>query len=175
MTEKDDALAGLSSAAENFLQTMRHVSEVEYLLEPAPGRWSLALNAEHTTVVIRGVERLFSTRLLAQPLAANDPARRVRDEDMPQLLVNRERTIDAPQMVQPKGRWVTRESMAEALRASVRGLAEWAGGVSADLRGYGAHHPVFGPLDGIQWIRFLAIHTDRHAKQAEEILRALGR
>jgi hypothetical protein len=170
MSEKDDALVSLAGAADGFIAAMRGVRPADYLQSPSPGRWSLAQNAEHTTVVIRGVERLFTTRLLAQPLATDDPARRIRDADLPRLLENRERAIDAPEMVRPKSRWTTFEEMAEALRTTVRGLSEWGMGVTADLRGYGYPHPLFGPMDGIQWLRFLAIHTDRHARQAEEIL-----
>jgi hypothetical protein len=169
MTELEKALNALSRSTEEFLATMEGVTAAQYLAAPAPGRWCLADNAEHTTVVIRGVERLLTTRLLQQPLAADDPARRVRDADLAAFLADRALAIDAPEMVRPRGRWTTRGDMAAVLGASTDGLINWARATNANLRDFGAPHPLLGQLDGMQWIRFLALHTDRHAKQAEEI------
>jgi hypothetical protein len=166
-TELDDALRELARSTHAFLATMEGVTAPDYLASPGPGRWSLAENAEHTTVVIRGVERLFSTRLLNQPMAGAE--RRVTDADLSRFLPDRGRQVQAPEMVLPKGRWTTREDMAAALTATTEGISNWSRGAPADLRDYGAPHPVLGPLDGIQWLLFLGLHTDRHARQAEEI------
>ena len=106
MTELDHALRELARSTTDFLATMEGVAAQDYLASPGPGRWSLAENAEHTTVVIRGVERLFSTRLLSQPIADTD--RRVRDADLSRFLPNRGLQVQAPQIVLPKGRWATR-------------------------------------------------------------------
>ena len=165
----DEALGLFSGSVAEFLATIDGVSDAQYLAAPLPGRWCLAENAEHTTVVIRGVERLLTTRLLQQPVAADDPARRVRDADLAQYLADRTVAIGAPEMVRPKGRWTTRQEMAAVLRDSTDGILSWAGAVHADLRGFGAPHALLGPLDGVQWILFLALHTDRHARQAKEI------
>ncbi|HXW96010.1 MAG TPA: DinB family protein [Gemmatimonadales bacterium] len=175
MTEKLTALLAMEQSIERFLASLDGVTAEAYLAEPASGGWSLAQNAEHITVVVRGVERLLSTRILQQPLATDDPSRRVTDADLPRLLANRAVTIVAPESVRPKGRWTMRDEMATALRTSVAGLRAWAMATDADLRAFGAPHPIFGPLDGIQWIQFLAVHTDRHAAQAAEIRRTVTR
>ena len=169
MTETDDALVALAKATVDFLATLDGVGAEEYLASPGPGRWSLAENAEHTAVVIRSAERLLTTRLLQQPLAVDDPARRVRDADLPRFLADRMRAIDAPEFVRPKGRWPIRHEMTSALEAATAGIVNWARATPADLRSFGVPHPIFGPMDGIQWINFLAVHTDRHARQSLEI------
>jgi hypothetical protein len=171
MTALDHALRELDRATAEFLATMEGVAASDYLASPGAGRWSLAENAEHTTVVIRGVERLFSTRLLSQPMADTD--RQLGDADLSGLLINRAQPIQAPEMVRPKGRWTTREEMAAALNATTEGIISWSRGAPVDLRAYGAPHPLIGPLDGVQWLLFLGLHTDRHARQAEEIRRAV--
>jgi hypothetical protein len=38
-------------------------------------------------------------------------------------------------------------------------------GVRVDLRGVAVPHPVFGLLDGVQWLFFAAAHTERHRAQ----------
>jgi hypothetical protein len=173
--EIEVALEAVGRAAENFLATMEGVTAEQYVTRPRPESWSLAENAEHTTVVIRGIERLFAVKLLDQPLPPNDPSRRMSDSDLHRLMADRTKAITAPERVNPKGRWTVREDMAIALRTSVSGLTSWAPGTPADLRALGAPHPFFGPLDGVQWILFLGLHTDRHARHAEEIRRAVTR
>lgn len=59
--------------------------------------------------------------------------------------------------------------MAAELRASHERLWRWVRETPEDLHRFVAPHPILGPLDGILWIRFLAVHTKRHSKQAEEI------
>jgi hypothetical protein len=172
--EKGLALSALERSIREFLATMDGVTPELYLVSPGPGRWTLAENAEHVTVVIRGVERLLSTRLLQQPIDAGDPSGRMQDADLPRLLADRSRAIDAPDLVRPKGRWTAREEMAAALEATTAGIVAWAGQTSADLRAFGARHPILGPLDGMQWLQFLSVHTDRHARQAEEIRTAVS-
>jgi hypothetical protein len=172
MTELEHALRELARSTADFLATMEGVAAPEYVASPGPGRWSLAENAEHTTVVIRGVERLFSTRLLSQPIADTD--RRLQDADLARWLPDRSRQVPAPEMVRPKGRWTTREEMATALIATTEGISVWSRGIPADLRAFGAPHPLLGPLDGVQWLLFLGLHTDRHARQSEEIRRTVS-
>lgn len=175
MTELEQVLDAFSRSTDRFLATMDGVSDAQYLAVPAPSRWSLADNAEHATVVVRGTERLLDTRLLLQPLAADAGARRVSDAEVKDFLGDRARAISAPAMVRPKGRWPVRDDMAAALRTATQGIVTWARASSADLRGFGAPHPLLGPLDGVQWILFLALHSNRHAEQAEEIRRELER
>jgi hypothetical protein len=48
----------------------------------------------------------------------------------------------------------------------VRGIEQWAAeNVGRDLRAIGTPHPVFGLLDGVQWLLFAGAHTERHRAQ----------
>ncbi len=38
-----------------------------------------------------------------------------------------------------------------------------------DLRDHFFSHPVFGPLDGYQWLLLIATHSARHTAQIEEV------
>ena len=38
-----------------------------------------------------------------------------------------------------------------------------------DLRDHFYSHPVFGPLDGYQWLLLLSAHSARHTEQIEEV------
>lgn len=172
-SELEATLAGLAASTSDFIAGLDGVTAAEWGAHPIPDRWSLSETAEHTAVVLRGIERLCTTRMLAMPLAADDPARRVRDGDTVRLMADRRRAVPAPEMVMPKGRWATREEFARDFTAASEGLIAWAREHAGVLRAVGAPHPVFGPMDGMQWLEFVAAHTNRHAEQIEELRMAL--
>lgn len=174
-TELETILAGIASSTRDFIAGLDGVTTAEWGAHPIPERWSLSETAEHTAVVLRGIERLCTTRMLAMPLAADDPARRVRDGDTVRLMADRSRAVPAPEMVKPKGRWATREEFARDFTAASDGLIAWAREHADALRSIGAPHPVFGPMDAMQWLEFVAAHTNRHAMQVRELREIGGR
>ena len=174
MTDTDQTLDALAASTRDFLAALDGLSAEGWIYRPSAEAWSISETAEHTAVVLRGVERLCTTKMLTMPLAPDDPARRVRDGDLARVLADRSRAFEAPEMVKPKGRWATREEFAAAFSASSESLIEWARKHAAVLRSVGAPHPIFGPIDGVQWLEFLAAHTGRHAIQVEEVRRVGG-
>jgi DinB superfamily len=166
------AAATLARASREFLETLEGVTDDRYVQRPGPQRWSLAENAEHTTVAIRGVERMLTTRILQQPFPPEQ--RRLEDLTISRFLNDRSRAVTAPEMVRPKGRWTSIGEMSLALTASTDGVVAWSNTTDADLRGFGSAHPLLGLLDGVQWVTFLALHTRRHGTQALEIRREIG-
>jgi hypothetical protein len=171
-SELSQATTALARATREFLQTLAGVTAEQYLRRPGGERWSLAENAEHTTVAIRGVERLLTTRILQQPFPLEQ--RRLEDLTISRYLNDRSRAVSAPEMVRPKGRWTSIDEMGMALTASTDGIVAWSSAVEPDLRGFGAAHPLLGLLDGVQWVTFLALHTRRHGIQALETRKLIG-
>ena len=48
-------------------------------------------------------------------------------------------------------------------------MLDFARATDADLRALVVPHPALGELDGVQWLLFVAYHTDRHAAQLGEL------
>jgi hypothetical protein len=174
VTDLETVLSDFAASTREFLATLDGTTPEEWERQPAPAQWSLSQNAEHVAVVVRGVERLFTTKMLSMPLAADDPARTVRDGDMTSLMSDRSWAAPAPEMVQPKGRWPTREALGADFLGYTDGVIAWVRACPVDLRTIGAPHPRLGTLDGVQWLEFLAAHTRRHVVQSLEIRRAIG-
>lgn len=174
MSDLELILEDLAASTRDFIAGLDGVTAEEWIAHPIADRWSLSETAEHTAVVLRGIERLCATRMLSMPLATDDPARRLRDGDMVRLMADRSRAFPAPEMVKPKGRWTTREELARDFTAATEGLIAWAREHAPTLRTIGAPHPVIGPMDGVQWLEFVAAHTNRHAMQVQELRRAGG-
>jgi len=58
-----------------------------------------------------------------------------------------------------------------ALIAVRGGIAESVQTAGERLRAIGFVHPVFGMFDGMQWVLFLAAHTDNHIPQLHRLTR----
>ena len=67
-----------------------------------------------------------------------------------------------PGAAEPTGRFATRADGAAALLAVRDGVVDCVRSHGDRLREIGFPHPVFGPFDGVQWVLFLAAHTDNH-------------
>jgi len=165
-------LAQLTTTSDGFLRSVEMVAPDRWSYTPAPEVWSVEQIAEHTTAVFRGVQRLMSEKLLAQPIPAG--AIRVTDDFIVRSMSDRSRRISAPDAVRPRGRWATREEMVATFVESRGLLITWSGQITVDLREYGASHMVMGLLDGVQWLLFAAAHTERHTRQILELRQTAG-
>ncbi len=125
MVEKSAAIAGLGASTGEFLQSLDGLTAAEWELRPAAGKWSIGEIAEHTTVVLRGIERLCRTRILGMPITGAENRPRVSDADLTRILTESDAVLPAPEMVKPKGRWTGVPEIAEAMRASTELLGEF--------------------------------------------------
>jgi len=170
---REVVLGELQSTTDGFLATVAGLTPAQWAWVPAPGRWSVGLTAEHITVVLRGVGKLLSQKLLQMPLPATDDGR-ISDDRVVTLMFNRNQTIQAPEAVRPTGRWGSGEDCVAAFREARDGMMQWVAGNTEDLRRFGAPHPIMGTLDGVQWLLFVAAHTERHTRQIQETRLAAG-
>ena len=170
----DAILDDLRRSTDEFLGLLEGLSRSEWTWKPAPEAWSVYEIAEHTCTVQRGIERLFSTRLLEQPFTEESPAPRWKDQDVIRMMSDATPPLRAPEMVRPKGRWSTQEEIAQVFGASTDAMIAWVRAHPVDLRAYGSSHPMLGMLDGVQWLIFIAGHTRRHARQVRELRRRYG-
>ena len=49
--------------------------------------------------------------------------------------------------------------------ARAQAVVDFASETELDLREHGCSHPIFGVLDGAQWLLFAGAHTERHRRQ----------
>jgi hypothetical protein len=170
----DLILHELTGTTDSFIAVLDGVSPAQWTFQPAPETWSVGQIAEHTTAVLRSSQRFLTTKLLQQRLPPDPPGPRVTDEQIVNRMFDRTRRFSAPETVQPKGRWATREELLHAFVESRNTLAQWCAPLTINLREFGTPHPMFGLLDGIQWMVFIAAHTERHTHQILELKRVQG-
>lgn len=163
MSEKERAVAELHAAADRFLHTVR-VGPAQWR-SAAAGGWSPSQITEHVAISCDNIARLLSRLLAANPIERG--ATGVLDVEIPYLFY---RGDEPPNVATPTGTWIDPTEAARRLAASADAIATWARDTSLDLRTVGVRHPVFGVLDGMQWLLFAAAHVERHRAQAIGVL-----
>ena len=163
--ESNQILKALQDSRAEFVAAAAGLSEEQAKTAPAPGRWSVIQCVEHIV--------LAETRFLGwleNPAA--EPAPPVDHQKEAKLLIgvaSRETRVNAPDPVQPTGRFATLTEALEhfdSIRAKSIAFAEKHG---AGLYSLAAKHAFFGPVNGAEVMCLMAAHSRRHAAQMQEI------
>lgn len=157
--------AQIETATERFVSVLAGVDARSWMITPETDHWNLSEVVEHVTLANRNlVTRLQSLQPIETPPD-------VTDDEMPYLFYQ---APEPPAFAEPTGTWTEIDVAVEQLRASAKTLVEWEGDAGIDVRAHGFAHPLFGMLDGAQWLRFSAVHTWRHRAQLQALRRVIG-
>jgi uncharacterized damage-inducible protein DinB len=170
MNDQERKLAAehLRASRERLLGLVSDLTAEQWGFHPAEGRWSIADCLEHVTRVENRVLGIIQTRTQDQPQQVA-PEIREKDSFLLQIVPDRTERRQAPEIARPAGQWTdARELLAEfeKVRAAT---SKFAAETTADLRGYIHPHGAFGDLDCYQWLLLLGLHSERHARQIEEV------
>jgi uncharacterized damage-inducible protein DinB len=168
--ERESALKQFETTRDNFLKTIAGLSQKQWTFKPAPDRWSVAEVAEHITVSESTIMGLIQNRVMQSP-AAPEKREQVKGKDQMILLrvPDRSHKAQAPEMLRPTGRWATEAELVKAFDDSRKANMDYIRTTNDDLRDHFFDHPVFGTLDGYQWLLLLSTHSARHTAQIEEV------
>lgn len=169
--EERSEIAGiLEHSREDFNAAVAGCSETQASTRPEPGRWSVLECVEHVTVV----EQIFLGRLEGAERKDGLTIDKQREVDLLARVVSRENRAQAPDPVQPTGRFTSLAEALEQFNAARTRTMRVAADRAADLYGLASEHPRFGPLNGTELLVIIAGHARRHAAQIREIKAALG-
>jgi len=167
--EREAALKNFQQTRDNFLKSIAGLSQKQWTFKPAPDRWSVAEVSEHIAVsesAIFGV-----VQKLMQSPAAPEKRDQVKgkDELILQRVPDRSHKAQAPEFLRPTGRWATEAELTKAFEDSRAANMEYIRTTNDDLRDHFFDHPVFGAMDGYQWLLLISTHSARHTAQIEEV------
>jgi uncharacterized damage-inducible protein DinB len=167
--ERDAALKQFETTRDNFLKSIAGLSQKQWAFKPAPDRWSVAEVAEHIAVSESAIFGLVQ-KLMASPAA---PEKRDlvkgKDQMILERVPDRSHKAQAPEFLRPTGRWATEAELAKAFEDSRAATMEYIRTTNDDLRDHFFDHPVFGTMDGYQWLLLISSHSARHTAQIEEV------
>lgn len=167
-----ETLALLDADRRSLLAAANRVPEADRQRRPTDGTWSVAEVLEHLAGVEQSVAKLIAIRG-REPVPPNQPARATdADAGLVRLRV-RERRIQVPDALGPKGDISAAQAIAALAdsRAALLEAANAADPVALEQRTY--HHREIGRLTLQDWLAFIAHHEARHTAQIEEIAAAL--
>jgi hypothetical protein len=173
--EREFLLLYLAASRERLLESVEGLNEQQQRFRPARDRWSVAECVEHVSIVERGVLRKIEALVLAPqpeipPHAQPPPRARVPDQVILARVPNRSSRVTAPPEALPGGRWTDFAELLREFEAARERSLRFAAVTQSDLRGHFFAHPYLGELDCYQWLLFLGAHSERHARQAEEVI-----
>src|SRR5262249_14754032 len=126
--------------------------------------WSPAETVEHVVMTNRATLRRLRQADDALPMA---DTRRFPDADIVEQMFH---GVPAPPgLSQPTRSFAAARDGTGALTAGRDGVVESVRIDGDRLRAIGFMHPVFGMFDGVQWVLFLAAHTDNHIPQLRRL------
>ena len=168
--ERERAVGYLEETRKEFLAAVDGLSEEQWKFKAAPERWSIAETAEHIAVSEGTIWQLVSEKLMKMPPT---PDRRgetkAKDDIILKAVPDRSRTAQAPERLQPTGRWASREELLkafEAMRAAEIALLKES---KEDMRSRFEEHPFLKTIDAYQWLLFNGAHGKRHTAQILEV------
>ena len=168
--EREFALKQFETTRDNFLKSIAGLSQKQWSFKPAPDRWSVAEVAEHITVSESTIFGLVQQKVMQSPAA---PEKREQVKGKDQLILekmpDRSHKAQAPEMLRPTGRWATEAELTKAFEENRKSNMEYIRLTNDDLRDHFLDHPVFGTLDGYQWLLLISSHSARHTAQIEEV------
>lgn len=168
--ERESALKSFQTTRDNFLKSISGLSQKQWTFKPAPDRWSVAEVAEHITVSESAIFSLVQKQVMTSPAAPEKRDQvKGKDEMILQRVPDRSHRAQAPEFLRPTGRWATEADLAKAFEDSRAATMEYVRTTNDDLRDHFFDHPVFGTLDGYQWLLLISAHSARHTAQIEEV------
>jgi hypothetical protein len=168
--ERDRAVAYLTETQKDFLEAIDGLTDEQWKFKAAPDRWSIAETAEHIAVAEGAIWTLVSEKIMKSPAA---PERRDevkgKDEIIVQAVPDRSRRAEAPERLQPTGKWETQAALAKDFQSTRGNAINYLRETKEDLRSHFEEHPFLKTMDAYQWLLFNGAHTKRHTAQILEI------
>lgn len=162
--ERTYAIAYLERTKAALVESTANFTGAQWRAKTSPDQWSPAECVEHLAIT--------EARLLnvIQGLPAADPELVAscagKETIIERAVPSRGVKVQAPEPARPTNRF------ADPLAAFVEtrdGTLAYTRTTEDPLRQRVFSHFVFGPVDGYQWLIFMAAHTERHLKQLLEV------
>ena len=169
-SERDFAISNFHASRKMFLDSIAGLSEAQWKFKPAPDRWSIAECAEHIAQSEDMLYQLVTEKILkSEPAPREKPASREQDEALLKGVRDRSVKANAPEFLQPTGRWPVRKEIVAHFNESRDRSIDFVKTTQDDLRAHSTPHPKLGTLDAYQWLVLISGHTERHTAQIGEV------
>lgn len=174
--ERDRAVSYLVETRSALVDSTRGLDHAQWFHKPSPEQWCAAECVEHLSIteehLCRGLRKMAE-----RPPDPEDQlaAAAGKEELIVKAVPSRGRKVKGPPEACPKIESADGAAILARFLAVRERTIDYARSTSDPLRTRLFPHFVFGPLDGYQWLIFMAAHSERHRRQIEEVITTLRR
>jgi hypothetical protein len=168
--ERAQAIVYLEETRRAILDATSALTEAQWRYKPSPEEWSAAECVEHIAIV----ENRLLQRVKAGAAGPADPDEVLaeaagKDEMIRKRVPRRGFKAKAPEMARPSHRFADASALLAYFDETRENTISYVRATGDPIRSKTFPHFVFGPLDGYQWILFMAAHAERHLNQLNEV------
>jgi hypothetical protein len=167
--EREKAVQELTGTRDYFRNAVAGLRDEQLDFKAGGDKWSIRQCMEHIAL---SEKMLFGwvSSVLAQPAEpAKKDSVKVTDEIVLKGVTDRSRKFQAPEMLQPAGKFPSAGAAADAFYSDRDKLIAFMKTTEMDMRNHFIQHPALGWIDTYQGILLLSAHTRRHTLQIEEV------
>lgn len=158
----------LTKTRDQVLAESSKLTEAQWNFKPGPDRWSVGQVVEHLALAESYIFDLQQKAMTGPPATPEQQAATTdKDAMIMKAIPDRTQKAQAPEPLQP-GKLGSRADVLKAFKDRRAKTLEYARKTKDDLRARVGESPL-GPLDGYQWLLFMAAHSERHLAQIKEV------
>lgn len=167
--ERKALLGYLDDSQEALERAIKGLTPEQLAYKPAPDRWSITECIEHLAVVESGILSMVRDQLMkTAPNPEMKPMQPPTDEELLKAIGARETKVKTSAAAEPKGQFGDAKAALKAFEKARDASEAYIKRTPDALHAHYRQGPA-GPLDGYQWLVFMAGHTHRHIAQIEEV------
>ena len=166
--EKQQLLESLETGRGALAAAVSGVAEDIAAKSPAPGRWSVLECVEHLALV----EEYLFAQIAASTPSETPVGSRLRENNILKRGADRTRTLEAPEVARPTGRFPTLANALAAFASSRERTIAYVRNLREDPRLRTANHPLIGDVNCYETLLIMSIHPHRHVQQIQEAVAA---
>jgi hypothetical protein len=167
--ERDFAIQYMEQTRDALIKDVKGLSAAQINFKADSTRWSVAQCVEHIALAEAALTMVVQMSLKSPA----DPSRRdsihFTDEQVMNILTDRSRKFNAPEMLRPVGTFGTMQVALDSFVARRNRNIEFVKTTQDDLRDHYFQNPGLGTIDDYQVILFMTAHSKRHTLQLEEV------
>ena len=164
--DREKGITYLEQTRDAIVADTKNLTPAQWNFKAAPDKWSVALTLEHITLAEENLFQLVTDKVMKSPAGAPDRDIAKMDAQVLAMVPDRSIKRQAPPDLVPTGRWTPAETLSHFLQSRARTIEFLR--TTPDLRQHVMDSPL-GPLDGYEWLLFIAAHSERHTKQILEV------
>lgn len=172
--ERTYLLDYLNKTKDDYIKSIKGLSDAQWHYKEDTSRWSVAECAEHIIKSEKMLRGYVLDSVLTSPV---DPAKKaevkVKTEDIAKMIEDRSKKFKTGGPLIPKDIYATPAEALKSFEEERNKTIEYVKSTKDDLHGHVGKAPL-GTLDAYQWLVFLTAHSARHIKQINEVETSTG-